>query len=178
MIEPPAALEYRGLFLDGPIAGQRPVIERQLRGRVDAASAAAVADVGLPAPHGVRVRGLGEPAGVDADGVLVDAQVLLDRSLGLLVVALAKVVKADSAVTIGEVEGRPIPVRQRLPDGEVVVDDDRVVDAQLAGRLTHVVEVVLEAELRTMRADDDEPAVAIALGPRADVRQRAQPVDA
>ena len=170
--------EDGGLLLDGPVAGQRPVIERQLRGRVDAASPPAVADVGLPAPQGVPVGGLGEPAGVDADGFLVDAQELLDRSLGLLVVALAEVVEADSAVAIDEVQGGPVAVRQRLPDGEVVVDDDRVVDAQLAGRMTHVVEVVLEAELGAVHADDDEPAVAVPLGPRSDVRQRPQPVDA
>src|SRR3954470_9821816 len=33
------------LILDGPVAGHRPVIERQVRGRVDAANAPAVADV-------------------------------------------------------------------------------------------------------------------------------------
>jgi hypothetical protein len=37
---------------------------------------------------------------------------------------------------------------------------------------------VLEAELGAVRADDDESADAIALGPRPDVRQGPQPVDA
>jgi hypothetical protein len=40
--------------------------------------------------------------GFNADGLLVDAQALLDRSLGLLVVALAEVVKTDSAVAIDD----------------------------------------------------------------------------
>jgi len=44
--------------------------------------------------------------------------------------------------------------------------------------MTHVVEVVLEPELGAVHADDDEPAFAIALGPRPDVRQSPQPVDA
>jgi hypothetical protein len=57
-----------------------------------------------PRPQGVPVGGLGEPSGVDADGFLVDAEELLDRPLGLLVVALAEVVEADSAVAIDEVD--------------------------------------------------------------------------
>ena len=110
--------------------------------------------------------------------LLVDAQQLLDRSLGLLVGALAEVVEADPPVAIDEVGGRPVVVLERPPDGEVVVDDDRVADVQLARRAAHVVEVVLEPELGRVRADDDEPAVAIPLVPRPDVRQRPQPVDA
>ena len=124
------------------------------------------------------VGGLGEPAGVDADGLLVDAEQRLDRSLGLLVGLLAEVREADAPVAIDEVDGRPVVVVERTPDREVVVDHDRVLDAEFADRVAHVVEVVLEAELGRVRADDDEPAVAIPLGPRPDVRQRAQPVHA
>src|SRR6266404_921105 len=40
------------------------------------------------------------------------------------------------------------------------------------------IEVVLDAELGRVHADDDEPLVGIRVRPRADVRQRAQPVDA
>ena len=133
--------------------------------RVAAALAAGVADVGLRGAQRVPVGGLGEAAGVDADGLLVDAQQLLDRSLGLLVGALAEVVEADAPVAIDEVDGRPVVVVERPPDREVVVDDDRVADAQLARRAAHVVEVVLEPELRRVRADDDEPALAVPLVP-------------
>jgi hypothetical protein len=67
--------------------------------------------------------------GVHADGLLLDAQQLLDRSLGLLVGALADVAEADSSVAVDEVEDRPVPVVERPPHGEVVVDGDRVADA-------------------------------------------------
>ena len=89
--------------------------------------------------------------------VLVEAQQLLDRSLGLLVGALAEVLEADAPDAIDEVDGRPVVVVERPPDGEVVVDDDRVVDAQVGDRAAHVVEVVLEAELGRVDADDDRP---------------------
>ena len=112
-------------------------------------------------PQGVPVGGLGDAAGVDADGRLVEAQQLLDRSLGLLVGALAEVPEADAPDAIDEVDGRPVVVVERPPDGEVVVDDDRVVDPEFGDRAAYVVEVVLEAELGRVDADDDGPAVAI-----------------
>jgi hypothetical protein len=51
----------------------------------------------------VPVGGLGEAIGVevDAHGLAVDAQQLLDRSFGLAVGALAEVVEADTPVLIG-----------------------------------------------------------------------------
>ena len=110
--------------------------------------------------------------------VLVDAQQLLDRSLGLLVGTLAEVLEPDTPDAIDEVDGRPVVVVERPPDGEVVVDDDRVVDPEFGGRAAYVVEVVLEPELGRVRADDDDAAVAIPLVPRGEVGQRAQPVDA
>jgi hypothetical protein len=51
---------------------------------------------------------------LNADGLRVDAQQPVDRSLGRFVVALADVVVADATVAIDEVEGGPVPVRQRL----------------------------------------------------------------
>ena len=159
-------VEHRVLLADRPLAGERPVVERQtVAAPVAAALAAGVAQVGLRGPQRGPVGGLGEAAGVDADGLLVDAQQPLDRPLGLLVGPFAEVVEADLPVAIDEVDGRPVVVVERAPDGEVVVDDDRVVDAQLAGRAAHVVEIVLEPELGRVDTDDDEPAVAVALVP-------------
>jgi len=103
---------------------------------------------------------------------------LLVRSLGLLVGALAEMVEADAPVAIDEVEGRPVVVLERPPDGEVVVQDDGVADVQFGDSAAHIVEVVLEPELGRVDADDEEPAVAIAIVPRPDVRQRAKPVHA
>jgi hypothetical protein len=88
------------------------------------------------------------------------------------------VLEPDTPVAIDEVDGRPVVVLERPPDGEVVVDHDRVADAQFGGGAAHVVEVVLEPELGRVHADDDEPMVAIPVLPRRKVRQRAQPVHA
>ena len=110
------------------------------------------------------------PSASTRDELLVDAQQLLDRPLGLLVGALAEVVEPDPPVAVDEVDRRPVVVLERPPDREVVVDDDGVADAELGGRAAHVVEVVLEAELGRVHADDDEPAVAVALVPRPEVR--------
>jgi hypothetical protein len=65
-----------------------------------------------------------------------------------------------------------------VPDREVVVDDDRIVDAEVGDGVADVVEVVLEVELGRVHADDDEPGRGVLLRPRPDVRQRPQPVDA
>src|SRR4051794_3686533 len=86
----PGHIEHGGLFADRPRAVQPPLIERQgVGGRVGAALAAGVADVGLRGSQRVPIGRLGEAAGVDVDRLLVDPEELLDRSLGLLVVALA-----------------------------------------------------------------------------------------
>jgi hypothetical protein len=111
--------------------------------------------VGLRGPQRVQGGGLGEAAGVDSDGRLADAQQPLDRSLGLLIGALAEMVEADPAIAIDEVDGRPVSVLERPPDRELVVDDDRVGDAQFVRRASDVVEVVLKTELRSVHADDD-----------------------
>ena len=172
--------EDGGLLADRPFAGERPLIEREPVGALvtPAALAAGVAHVGLGGPQGVPVGGLGDARSVDVAGLPVDAQQTLDRPLGLLVRPLAEVVEPDTPVAIDEVDSRPVVVLERPPDGEVVIDDDRVTDAEFACRAAHVLEVVLEPELGRMHADDDEPAVAVPLVPRADVRQRAKPVDA
>jgi hypothetical protein len=83
--------EHGGFLADRPLAGERPLVEREPAGRPVAAAAPAAGgtDVGLRRSQCVPVGGLGEAAGVDADGRLVDAQQLLDSSLGLLVGALA-----------------------------------------------------------------------------------------
>ncbi len=81
-------------------------------------------------------------------------------------------------LAVGQVHGGPIVVLEGAPDQEVVVDHDRVGDAQLARRSSHVFEVVLEPELRGVRADDDETAVAVTLVPRPQVGEGPQPVDA
>src|SRR5256714_11267163 len=114
------------LLLDGPVPGHPPLIERQVRGRVDAANPAAVADVGLPRPQPFPVSGLGETVGFNTHGLLVDAQELLDRSLGRLVVALTEVAVADPAVAVNDGHGGAGAGRLRMSAGEDAVDGDTV----------------------------------------------------
>ena len=103
---------------------------------------------------------------------------LLNDPLRALVVLLPEVTMPNSPLSVDEVEGRPGLVRERPPDGEIVVDRDRVFDAhRIQGRLD-LLDVVLERELRRVRADHDQSVVPVALLPGADVGQRAQPVDA
>src|SRR5204863_362065 len=91
--------EHGGLLAHGPLAGERPVVEREpVGGPVAAALAAGIAHIGLRRPQRAPVGGLGATAGVDSDGLLVDAQQLLDRALGLLVGAFAEVVEPDSTI--------------------------------------------------------------------------------
>ena len=80
----------------------------------------------------------------------------LNGLLGLFVFALAKVMLANAAPRVDEVERRPILVLEGAPDGVVVVDHDRVVDPHLPHRPTDVVDVLFEWELGGVHADDDE----------------------
>src|SRR3954454_13497148 len=72
---------------------------------------------------------------------------LLDGPLGVLVGLLAEVAEPHAPVASYEEESRPVAVPERLPDGEVVVDDDGIADPQVARGAADVVEVVLEPEL-------------------------------
>jgi hypothetical protein len=58
------------------------------------------------------------------------AQELLDDTLGLVVIALAKVVIANTARGVDEVMGRSIFVIEAAPDRVVVVDRDGIIDPQ------------------------------------------------
>ena len=121
-----------------------------------AALAARQAEVGLRGLQRGPVGGLGEAAGFDAARSSSRPNCCwMARSVSS-VGALAEVVESDLAVAAHEVDGRPIVVLEGPPDRETVVDDDRVADAQFACGAAHVVDVVLEAELGRVHADDDE----------------------
>ena len=135
-------------------------------------------EVGLGRGDRVPVGGRGHAAGVDLAERSLDAELLLDRTLDRVVSPLAEVVEPQTSTSVDEIERRPVAVRERLPDREVVVDDHGVGNAELRYRAADVVEIVLEAELRRMHAHDDEPVGRVALVPRPPIRQRPQPVDA
>src|SRR5918998_3081890 len=188
---PAGLVENDGLGPDRPLAGKGPMAEAQaLPDRVQAIAiqrrarrrpvlaAARGAEVGLGRAQVIPVGRRLHAGSFDGYELAVDAQELLDDALELLVASFAEVLVADDAVAVGEVQRRPVVVGEGAPDLVVVVDHDRVVDRSLACRAPHAVDVVLEGELGRVDADDDQPIVAVGLGPRADVGPLAQPVDA
>jgi hypothetical protein len=61
---------------------------------------------------------------------------------------------------------RPVVVVEGAADRVVVVDRDRAVDVSLRRRPAHAVDVVLERELGSVDADDDQAVVAVGPRPR------------
>ena len=196
-IRPSARVEHAGPPFDRPVAGERPLVEAErVRRRVGArlvergatrrgeAPALLVAEVGLGRLQ-VGPVGLGlEALGGDGDDVVGDAfasglaQQALDDHLALGVSALAEVVVPDPALRVGDVDGGPVVVGERLPDRVVAVERDRVLDAHVRRRPAHVLDVAFERELGRVDADHDQPLIRVSLGPGADVGERPEPVDA
>src|SRR4051812_13104091 len=84
----------------------------------------------------------------------------------------------NSARGVDEVERGPVLIFESIPDRVVVVDRNRVRDVQFPCEALHAGFIVLEAKLRRVHADCDEPRLAILGGPGTNIRQRAKPIDA
>ena len=69
-------------------------------------------------------------------------------------------------------------VVERAPHRVVAVDRDREVDRHVPDGHPNVVDVLLERELGRMDADHDQSLLLVLVRPRADVRERSEPVDA
>ena len=106
------------------------------------------------------------------------AQQLLDDAFALLVSALTVVMVSDPSFRVGDVDGGPVVVAERLPDGIVAVERDRVLHTHFGRGLTDVVDVTLEGELGRVHAHHHQPVTAVLLRPRPDIAERAKPVDA
>src|SRR6266542_2570786 len=125
-----------------------------------------------------------EPLESRGDQVIADAaapsfaQQPLDHPFALVVSALAELVVLDSPFRIGDVHGRPVVVAEGSPHRVIGVERDRVLDAHLLRSAADVLGILLERELRGVDADHDQPLILVLLGPRADVAERAEPVDA
>src|SRR5205085_6238553 len=107
-----------------------------------------------PLPTEVRLRGGELPRRAVGDrgrsGRGLRAEQRADLLLGAVVVALALLDLADVAAAVDEVFGRPAAVLVRAPGRRVVVDCDRVADAELLRRPADVRHHVLEGELGRM----------------------------
>ena len=154
------------MLRERPRAGRRPFVELEARRRRIAVRLVELLPVGrreaaAPAIPEVRLgRSERPPVGGDLEALRVhrdefriealDARLeeqLLDDHLGHGVLALAEVVVADPSLGVGDVQGRPVVVGERLPDAVVAVDRDRVVDLELPRPRDDVVDVPLEPEL-------------------------------
>src|SRR5262245_60107292 len=91
-----------------------------------------------------------------------------NQRFGRLVLALSDVTVAHDAATVHEDRRGPGAHAVPLPDHEVVVLDDRVLDAEPAGRLHHLDVRLLPREFRAVDADDPEPSRLV---PRVPVPQ-------
>ena len=79
---------------------------------------------------------------------------------------------------IDEIERRPGLIPESTPDDMIVIDRDRVVDPHVLHGPANVGDVLFELELRRMNADHHQSLILVVLGPGADVRRLAPPVDA
>src|SRR2546421_4615164 len=194
---PVGSVQHACSPLDRPVPGEsRPVelqgfrrdvgarlVERGPTGRRKVLSLL-VAEVRLGRAQ-VRPIGLSLDAiGSDRDQVVTDAlasglpQQLLNDPFALFVLTFAELVMPDSSLRVRDVHRGPVPVAESTPDRIVAVERDRIPDPHVLCGLAHVVDVALERELGRVDANNDQPPVAVLLGPRADVSQRAEPVDA
>jgi hypothetical protein len=143
-----------------------------------------VAEVGLGGaqrpPVGLGLETfVGDRNQVVGDSVTVGrAQEHLDDHLALLVAALTEVHVPDRPFRVRDVHAGPVVVREGAPDRVLGVERDRILDALVRSGPADVVGVSLERELRRVDADNDQALIPVLLVPRADVAERAQPVDA
>ena len=97
----------------------------------------------------------------------------LDDHFAFCVSALAELVVPDSAFRVGDVDGRPKSVGERLPYRVIAVQRDGIADGHVLHRLTHIVDVTFKWELRSVDADHNQTVILVLLGPRADIGERA-----
>src|SRR6516165_3859228 len=143
-----------------------------------------VAEIGLGR---LQVRPISlslEAIASDGDQVVTDAsasglaQEPLDDPFALFVSALAELVVADPSLGVGDVYGRPVSVGEGIPDGVVAVERDRVLDAHALHGPADILDVPFEREFRGVDANHDQAVILVLLSPRADIAERAQPIDA
>src|SRR5262245_49811192 len=102
---------------------------------------------------------------------------LLDQALRVLVRALADVLEADGPGPIDENGSGPRPDPVALPDGVVVVLDDRIPHAQTLGRSRDVVARALPRKLRAVHAHDGQSLRRVSLVPGPQLRDHVLAVD-
>src|SRR5918994_6085497 len=77
---------------------------------------------------------------------------------------------------VDEVERGPVAIVERTPDRVLVIHRNREIELHLLHGAMHVRKLLLECELWRVHADYDQ-SLPVPVAPRANIRQRAQPVD-
>ncbi len=196
--DPPAGLVQHDRFLSRrPVTGERPLVELELRrhrvrarlvrrhaiGRREVLRPL-VAEIILRRPQVPPVCRRLDALALHRHQPLAHRtavrlrQQQLDHLLGLVVCALTEVMVANPAPRIDEVDRRPVVVAEGPPDLVVVVHRDRIRHPQVVHRPAHVLQLLLDAELRRMHSDHHQPLCLVLLGPCPGVWQRPEPVDA
>ena len=96
----------------------------------------------------------------------------------IVVAALAEMVKAHPPLGIDEIMRGPVMVVEPAPQSIIVVERDRVADAEILDRFADIGGVALEREFGRVDADHHQAVLGILLVPGPDVGDRAQAVDA
>ena len=76
---------------------------------------------------------------------------------------------SDSPCLIDKVECWPVAISILIPESEVVIEDDWIVDIIFLDRCIDIGSDVLIGEFWSMRTDDDESLVSILPIPRRDI---------
>ena len=103
---------------------------------------------------------------------------LPDQVLGDVVVALAELDVANGPVRVDQILGRPVAVAVVRPRRQIVVERDRVGDAQIGRAADHVALDLLERVLGAVHPDDLQSRILVLVVPVDDVRNGALAVDA
>src|SRR5208283_5338719 len=105
-------------------------------------------------------------------------QQLLNDNFRLFIFAFTELMMSNMPSRIDEVEGRPILVVEGAPYSVIIIDGNRIIDAQVLRGSANAIDVLLEFELGRVHADHHQSLIPVFLGPRADIGERAQPIDA
>ena len=189
-------VQYGALGADRPGSEKAPFIESWSIGgicgdhiraeafRRDEVCCALIAQVALAGADVFEIGARLDALGIGRHGcgrcqiVAGFSQQVLDRLLGLAVIAFAEVVVADLPLCIDQVLCRPIAVLERTPDLVVIVDCNRITDLELLDRLFDVVDLLLEGEFRGVYTDDDQALILVFFGPGANIGEGPDAVDA
>src|SRR5215467_99711 len=105
-------------------------------------------------------------------------QQLLNDCFGLLVTTLPKMMMANAALGVDEIQSGPVLVVESTPDSVLAVDCDRKGNTDVLDRLAYVDQVLFEFEFGRVNADDRQSLVLVFVRPCTHVGKGPAPVDA